>query len=59
MYRYRLFEDGDDWGVEVYAEPVAPGDKVVTTDGRRLRVEDVVLMRAGAVLDGLLSVSES
>jgi hypothetical protein len=43
MYHYRLFEvDGTEAGEAVYAVMIRPGEKILTGDGRKLRVVDLV-----------------
>jgi hypothetical protein len=43
LYGYRLFElDGAEAGEAHYAEPIKPGETILTGDGRKLRVVDVV-----------------
>ncbi len=43
MYRYRLFDAaGADKGEAYYAVLIKPGETILTGDGRKLRVLDVV-----------------
>jgi hypothetical protein len=43
VYRYRLFDvDGADRGEAYYAVLIKPGETILTGDGRKLRVLDVV-----------------
>ena len=43
LYRYRLYlEDGSDAGEAHYAVLIQPGETIRASDGRKLRVLDVV-----------------
>jgi hypothetical protein len=43
MYHYRLFEvDGADAGEATYSVMIGPGEEILTGDGRKLRVVDLV-----------------
>jgi hypothetical protein len=43
MYRYRLFTpEGDESGEAMYAVLIGPGEEILTGDGRKLRVLDLV-----------------
>jgi hypothetical protein len=59
VYRYRLLDaDGADKGEAYYALLVEPGETILTGDGRKLRVLDVVPIdeEEGSPYVGLLKV---
>ena len=59
MFRYRLFEDdGSDAGDIHHATPVEPGETIRATDGRWLRVLDVIRRDESAKYAGFLMVTE-
>jgi hypothetical protein len=58
MYRYRLFAaDGGEAGEAMYAVMIQPGEEILTGDGRRLRVLDLVPVdEEGSPFVGFLKV---
>jgi hypothetical protein len=43
VYRYKLhYEDGSEAGEAMYAVLIAPGEEILTGDGRKLRVLGLV-----------------
>ena len=57
QHRYLVFtEDGSSSGEACFQVPIEPDDFIVTGDGRRHRVVDIVPVNGDSKFDGLLVV---